>query len=219
MRRAAKRHQPTGYETLHESNNPYLVVYGKDNYAVAYSYKRQNHDWNYSFKSTEKRDEFISKWVKEKNEIHIAHEETKAKNKKTKSTHASAAQIIRKELKHYFPTIKFSVRSDYNSINVDYGNGPTEEMVKSIVGKYEMGHFDGMTDCYNYSNSRKDIPQVKYVFVHRYMSEDVGENILANINKTYNKCENLGMDDFSEHWNAHGHTLVYRIFKDMEVWS
>ena len=37
---------------------------------------------------------------------------------------------IKKELKKVFPETKFSVRGDYNSINIDWTDGPTEEMVR-----------------------------------------------------------------------------------------
>jgi len=39
---------------------------------------------------------------------------------------------IKKELKKVFPQTKFSVKCDYNSINLDWTDGPTEELVKTI---------------------------------------------------------------------------------------
>lgn len=87
------------------------------------------------------------------------------------STHAEAAKLIRKELKHTFPNIKFSVISRTyaggNGVNVQWENGPTRATVRSLIVKYECGHFNPMEDIYEYTNCRKDIPQVDYVHVQR----------------------------------------------------
>jgi hypothetical protein len=96
---------------------------------------------------------------------------------KTKSSHALTAQAIRKELKQHFPSIKFSVKSDSfaggDSVYVEWYNGPTYDMVSSVVSKYQYGKFDGMFDIYEHSNSRKDIPQVKYVQTQREITDDI----------------------------------------------
>lgn len=39
---------------------------------------------------------------------------------------------IKKELKAVFPETKFRVRGDYNSIDINWTDGPTEEMVRKI---------------------------------------------------------------------------------------
>lgn len=89
--------------------------------------------------------------------------------------HAEAAKLIRKELKQDFPTTKFSVISRAyaggSSIDVSWINGPTRDQVNGIIKKYEYGSFDPMTDLYNCTNSRKDIPQVKYVFAKRELMD------------------------------------------------
>jgi len=94
------------------------------------------------------------------------------------STAALAAKAIRKELKEKFPGVKFSVRSSNfsmgNSVDIEYDviahgvEGDNKAPVKGVwevVGKYQYGHFDIMTDSYEYSNRQDDIPQVKYVHV------------------------------------------------------
>ena len=97
---------------------------------------------------------------------------------------ALAAKAIRKELKEKFPGVKFSVRSSNfsmgNSVDVSYdtrahgcpegdGKAPVDK-VWAVVGKYQYGHFDGMTDSYEYSNRQDDIPQAKYVHVSQKWS-------------------------------------------------
>jgi len=93
------------------------------------------------------------------------------------SQQAQAAKLIRKELKVAFPDIKFRVTSKGYSmgdnVRIMWVNGPTREQVQEISDKYQYGHFDGMIDCYEYSNTRKDIPQTKFVFTEREVTKDI----------------------------------------------
>lgn len=88
--------------------------------------------------------------------------------------HAAAAKAIRDELKAAFPGEKFSVRSESfsmgNAVKVNYPGGllPQDvERLEEIAYKYQEGRFDGMTDSYEYSNARDDLPQVKFVHVQK----------------------------------------------------
>lgn len=103
------------------------------------------------------------------------------------SESAQAAKAIRKILKKEFPHLKFTVTSSSNggtSVNVGYLNGvPTKEVQKHI-GQFQKGHFDGMTDCYEYSNTNDEIPQVKFLFVNRELSEHA-ENAVFTLARTY----------------------------------
>jgi len=68
-----------------------------------------------------------------------------------------AAKNIRKELKKHFPGVKFSVRLERysmgNNITVAWLNGPEQNKVEKIICKYQIGHFDGMQDLYEYNNN------------------------------------------------------------------
>lgn len=101
--------------------------------------------------------------------------EQKAKGKQLTGA-AQAAAAIREELKTKFKGVKFSVTSDTfsmgNSVHISWTDGPTEDEVSAITSKYQYGHFNGMEDIYEYSNSREDIPQAKYVSEHRKQSEE-----------------------------------------------
>jgi len=92
------------------------------------------------------------------------------------STQAKAAKAIRKELKERFPNTKFQVTSRSfsmgNSVDVEWTDGESRKNVESIINKYQYGHFNGMEDIYENSNSRDDIPQVKFVQTRRNMSEN-----------------------------------------------
>jgi hypothetical protein len=96
----------------------------------------------------------------------------------------SAAKAIRGELKTKFPGIKFSVRSSAgrgSSIDIGWTDGPTEEQVAAVTGKYSLGHFDGMTDCYHYDPTLVvaedgEIMQLggaSYIFNNRRISDEV----------------------------------------------
>lgn len=103
--------------------------------------------------------------------------EWREKNKKDKkrSTAANAAAAIREELKKTFPGIKFSVTSSNfsmgNSVEIRWEDGPTNDEVEAITSKYQYGRFNSMEDIYEYTNTREDIPQAKYVHERRDMSE------------------------------------------------
>ncbi len=86
---------------------------------------------------------------------------------------ARCASEVKKTLKKEYPGIKFSVRSENyaggDSVNVSYKMGldvPNPREIEKKLSKYEYGHFDGMIDYYEISNSRDDIPQTKYLFVN-----------------------------------------------------
>ncbi len=78
---------------------------------------------------------------------------------------------IRKELKSNFPKVKFSVRTkSYNTCDIDWVDGPTQNEVNDIVRKYQLGHFNGMTDSYEYDNRNEDLAQCRFVMVQRTLS-------------------------------------------------
>lgn len=69
------------------------------------------------------------------------------------SAKAGAANL-RRHLKHAFPGIKFSVRSDTfsggDSIDIKWAMGPTVKEVEAISNRYQEGHFNGMEDIYEH---------------------------------------------------------------------
>jgi glyceraldehyde-3-phosphate dehydrogenase/erythrose-4-phosphate dehydrogenase len=90
---------------------------------------------------------------------------------RTQTLHALAAKAIRKELKEKIPGVKFRVRSESfsmgNAVDVYWnGEGTDEAEISEVISKYQEGHFDGMTDTYEMSNCRDDIPQVKFVHLN-----------------------------------------------------
>jgi hypothetical protein len=139
-----------------------------------------------------------------------------------KTDSAKAAKLIKQELTKAFPSTKFSVTSDnYSmgcSVSINWTDGPTAEQVEAYSNKYQYGHFDGRVDLYEYSNSREDIPQAKYVQTSRDMSDETRDKIIADRNKRF--CEAGQIKDYNAYnedacdWNS---TLVYRVFNKLEV--
>lgn len=106
----------------------------------------------------------------------------------------TAAQEIRKLLKETFKT-KFQVRKrGHNCVDVNWQNGPTRDEVNTLICKFKMGRFDGMTDSYEYSNRREDIPQVQYLFLNREITKEIYEtsfNLTKNFYNCFKFCEKL----------------------------
>jgi len=104
--------------------------------------------------------------------------QTLTEGNKMRTESAKAASIIRKELKAngLNVTVKSKNYSGGNSIDVTIHKDLTPAGVKEVTAycdQFEMGHFDGMRDLYEYSNTRNDIPQVKFVFVHVDYSDEI----------------------------------------------
>jgi hypothetical protein len=95
---------------------------------------------------------------------------------KNKTQVAQASQQIRKILKKEFPKTKFSVKSSNysmgDSINISWVDGVAEKKVEKLISHYQCGDFNGMEDIYEYTNRREDIPQTKYLFCDRKISDE-----------------------------------------------
>lgn len=83
----------------------------------------------------------------------------------------AAAYNLRRELKAAGIPVA-SLRGDHNSINARIAAGATEAQrakANEIAGKYKAGHFDGMTDCYDYDPSAwgSVFGDVQYVFIEQ----------------------------------------------------
>ena len=103
--------------------------------------------------------------------------------KRELSEQAQVAKLIRAELKKH--GIKGRVRSDSASMCTSVDVYLTDELqpvvdeVEAFCKKFQYGHFDGMQDLYEYSNTRDDIPQAKFVFVHNDLSDELRAEVWA----------------------------------------
>ncbi len=91
------------------------------------------------------------------------------------SDHAAAGKLIRAELKKQ--GIKASVRGqayaggDSITVKIDVQQADrvlvpaTQQAIEAFCNQFQMGHFNGMEDIYEYSNNIEELPQVKFVFI------------------------------------------------------
>lgn len=132
----------------------------------------------------------------------------------TLSSHAAAAKEIRKVLKEKFPMVKFWVKSECysggDSVSVKWIDGPIYDDVKAIVEDYQEGHFDGMTDMYDDSNRRADIPQVKYVLVSREISEAAITNMVDTIAKKFGIVNKDDDQEWYDKFHFRKYQVIYR---------
>lgn len=104
----------------------------------------------------------------------------------------NASANLKKELTKAFPGIKFSVRSDHNSIRIGWIDGPTSKQVEAVSNKYEDGRFDGMTDCHEYDHSAYGeavdlvLGRATYVFPSRSNSPRFLKDVVLTVCMEYN---------------------------------
>lgn len=105
------------------------------------------------------------------------------------SDHAAAAKHIRAFLKA--EGIKGKVKAESSSmtssvrVSLENGTPAQTKMVTEFANKFQYGHFDGMCDMYEYSNSRDDIPQVKFVFVESDFDDELKQKALDALSKAF----------------------------------
>lgn len=173
-----------------------------------------NHEEYMNYRTAERRAEVIQNYKTNYESRQAYKAEQKEKNKGKSSSHAGAAAAIKAELKQNFPHIKFSVTSETfangNSVHINWTDGATTGEVKEFTSKYQYGHFDGMTDMYNNTNDRDDIPQVKYISESRSISEDLTKEIKAQLMtlKTYTAEQ---LTDYRENPEQHARELLYNV--------
>lgn len=87
---------------------------------------------------------------------------------------------IRTELKRQFKGVKFSVRSDYNSVRIGWIDAVTEDQVAEITNQYSDGHFNGMEDIYEYSRTpfTEVFGAMSYINTHREISLELAQKAI-----------------------------------------
>lgn len=139
----------------------------------------------------------------------------------TNTTAAIVARQIKKELK------EIGVKSQVTSKNFSMGNSvdiyvddlSPEKFaeVQKICMKYQLGHFDGMTDSYDYSNVNNNlVGQVKYVNITNFMSIEISDAITSWIHKKdiHNQFRtDTDVQKFFNDCGMHRSNLIRKIFR------
>jgi hypothetical protein len=74
-----------------------------------------------------------------------------------------------------------------SSIDIGWTDGPTDEQVAAVTGKYALGHFDGMTDSYHYDPTLvvaedgeiMKLGGASYIFNNRRLSDEARATCFA----------------------------------------
>jgi hypothetical protein len=85
-------------------------------------------------------------------------------------------------LKRSFPGVKFSVTSDYSSLNIKWTDGPTSDQLNDVVGRFDIGRSDTQTDYFYTQESpwSKLFGGVQNLFTSRTESTELVAAVLAN---------------------------------------
>lgn len=155
----------------------YYYMNGDKPAAMCFSGRRQKPDRSYYYRSEERRDQDVQKWLDGLKK----HQEYKAQRKAEKTGLAEpaySAKVLKGYLQQLFPSTKFSVKSDTFSmgcsIDVSYTDGPLAEEVDAIAGLFEYGRFDAMQDLsYSVPVHVPGCRGAKYVHVNRRRSPEL----------------------------------------------
>jgi hypothetical protein len=135
--------------------------------------------------------------------------EQKEKNAGKPSGHAAAAAAIKEELIKAFPGIKFSCKSESfsmgDAVRIGWTNGPSTKDVEAISGKYQMGHFNGMEDMYEYSNRDSNLPQAKYVTAGRSITPEFQKLVTEQLTALMGDTEH-------HHYEERPEGITYQLF-------
>lgn len=127
---------------------------------------------------------------------------TATAQKRTLSQAAQAAKRVREYAKSI--GIKCKASSDTYSMGSSVHWSVTDchpddfKKIKQFADQHQYGHFDGMTDYYELSNRRDDIPQAKYVIERREFSDELRAKAYAWLRAQYpGNADNLP-EDYTE---------------------
>ena len=146
---------------------------------------------------------------------------------KQMSENARAAKMVRQELKARgikgrVTSRQYSMGSSMDVVILEDVNPEIYESVKEYARQFQFGHFDGMQDLYEYSNSRDDIPQVKHVFTRIEYSDELKQRVWNYIRNVYANMEDApeqleeSYNFYSKNWGASAVGMVNRILFDSE---
>ena len=138
--------------------------------------------------------------------------------KKERSQHAQVASLAKKFCKGMGIAVKASSDSysGGSSVRVVMHDQPPAiyKAIRAELSKYEYGRFDGMRDIYEYTNSRDDIPQVRFLFVDNEISDTMRQKAWDFLKDTMAGYENAPIE-YDPNWRTdreYASTEVYRLF-------
>lgn len=98
--------------------------------------------------------------------------------------------------------------------------------VRSVTAKYKYGNFDSMTDSFEYSNVRKDIPQARHIFVENEISGELKEKIFQALKSEYSDLdqfetvpEDAGRIHLDCFYNDNLSAIIHRASHSADFWQ
>ncbi|CDH00538.1 LPD29 domain-containing protein [Xenorhabdus bovienii] len=110
------------------------------------------------------------------------------KSGECKDMQTLAVKNIRILLKQHFNGVTFSVRKrNYNSVNVRWKDGPIEKKVAALIGHFEEGCYNSMTECYDFSYEPfNDVfGGTQYMSLDRDFSDELISEIITRLSHEY----------------------------------
>ncbi|MDH5184515.1 MAG: hypothetical protein OEX12_11565, partial [Gammaproteobacteria bacterium] len=110
-------------------------------------------------------------------------------NKREMSEHAQVAKLCRQYCKSI--GVKCKARSESyaggDSVTVTIDDQPPHivAQITNECKQYQYGHFDGMNDIYEYSNTDKNIPQTKFLFIQSHYSDELRQKAWSFIRNRF----------------------------------
>lgn len=89
--------------------------------------------------------------------------------------------------------------------------------IDKYCDQFQRGHFDGMTDLYEYSNRRDDIPQTKYMFCEYSYSDDIQQAAYEWVRDNFADSEELAQLPPDYKNPANNHLRIYGEFVSTQV--
>ena len=134
--------------------------------------------------------------------------------KRELSEQAKVAKLCRQYCKSL--GVKCSATSDSfsmgDSVTVRIKDQPPamREQIETELIQYQYGSFNGMEDIYEYTNSRDDIPQTKYISIECEYTDDIKQSAWSWLKakyangddkpESYEEARNMQWTDNGPHW-------------------
>ncbi|MGJ0576880.1 LPD29 domain-containing protein [Xenorhabdus bovienii] len=99
-----------------------------------------------------------------------------------------AVRNISKILKLHFNGVKFSVkRRSHDSVYVSWEDGPMQEEIKAIIGRFQNGCLDKTTNSYEYGYKPfNDVfGGIKFIYIERNYSDELITEVIAMLSQEY----------------------------------
>lgn len=135
--------------------------------------------------------------------------------KRAENTYAGgklAAVNARILLKAAFKGVKFSVKSDCNSMRLEWADGPTDAQVCEVVGRFDIGEFDAYTDYHSTSSTAFSqlFGGVQYMTTRRTESDELVQMAIdqafadaadkPTLNDWHKGTNDMGWGDWKRRW-------------------